>query len=72
MSPSVMFDKNNIIGKELMSDDLNSMMGTSPFFTKYRLDMTDSGFLGQGSFPVCRCLSSIFGWNNGIPGNARD
>ncbi|CAJ0949131.1 unnamed protein product, partial [Mesorhabditis belari] len=54
ISPSVMFANNNVIGEELMEEDVQTMLATSPFFAKYKLDTSDQGFLGKGSFSVCR------------------
>ncbi|CAJ0571475.1 unnamed protein product, partial [Mesorhabditis spiculigera] len=54
ISPSVMFANNNVIGEELMEEDVQDLLKNSPFFNKYKLDTTDQGFLGKGSFSVCR------------------
>ena len=54
VSPSVMFDNNNIIGRELMAEDVQTLLANSTFFNKYKLDMSDAGFLGRGSFSVVR------------------
>ncbi|VDN58053.1 unnamed protein product [Dracunculus medinensis] len=54
VSPSVIFSNNNVIGEECLADDFQLLMSTSPFFSKYKLDRTEEGFLGRGSFSVCR------------------
>lgn len=63
-----MLSNNNVIGSEYLSD-LNSngeiaalnvqKFGedqNSAFFRKYNLDLTDEGYLGRGSFSVCRSV----------------
>ncbi|VDL64046.1 unnamed protein product [Nippostrongylus brasiliensis] len=59
ISPSVIFANNNIIGEELMQEDIQALLANSSFFGKYRLDTTEKGFLGRGSFSVVRRCERI-------------
>ncbi|CAD5207109.1 unnamed protein product [Bursaphelenchus okinawaensis] len=52
ISPSVMYSNNNVIGEENLDSNLN--IKQSPFFEKYELVLTNDGFLGHGTFSVCR------------------
>ncbi|CAD5210338.1 unnamed protein product [Bursaphelenchus xylophilus] len=52
ISPSVMYSNNNVIGEENL--DGNANIKQSPFFNKYELVLTNDGFLGHGTFSVCR------------------
>ncbi|CAI4223181.1 unnamed protein product [Auanema sp. JU1783] len=54
VTPSVYFDNNNIIGEELLSENIQGFLKDSSFFQKYRLDPSEKGMLGKGSFSVCR------------------
>uniref|UniRef100_A0A914WQZ9 Ribosomal protein S6 kinase n=1 Tax=Plectus sambesii TaxID=2011161 RepID=A0A914WQZ9_9BILA len=67
VSPSVMLSNNNVIGSEYLSEldaTTNEIAALnmqkfgedqhSAFFRKYFLDMTEEGYLGRGSFSVCR------------------
>uniref|UniRef100_A0A7E4V8S0 Ribosomal protein S6 kinase n=1 Tax=Panagrellus redivivus TaxID=6233 RepID=A0A7E4V8S0_PANRE len=54
VSPSVIFDHNNPIGAESLEESVKLLSKNSTFFAKYSLDITDEGFLGRGSFSVCR------------------
>uniref|UniRef100_A0A915PTR6 Ribosomal protein S6 kinase n=1 Tax=Setaria digitata TaxID=48799 RepID=A0A915PTR6_9BILA len=54
VSPSVMFANNNIIGEECLAEDFRTLVSVSPFFSKYKLDRSESGLLGKGSFSICR------------------
>uniref|UniRef100_A0A0M3HT25 Ribosomal protein S6 kinase n=1 Tax=Ascaris lumbricoides TaxID=6252 RepID=A0A0M3HT25_ASCLU len=54
VSPSVIFSNNNVIGEECLADDFQALVSVSPFFSKYKLIRTEAGFLGRGSFSVCR------------------
>ncbi|KAK6105622.1 Protein kinase domain family protein [Brugia pahangi] len=54
VSPSVMFANNNIIGEECLAEDFRALVSVSPFFSKYKLDRSESGLLGKGSFSICR------------------
>ncbi|VDK83534.1 unnamed protein product [Litomosoides sigmodontis] len=54
VSPSVMFANNNIIGEECLAEDFKALVSVSPFFSKYKLDRSESGLLGKGSFSICR------------------
>ncbi|VDK87126.1 unnamed protein product [Onchocerca ochengi] len=54
VSPSVMFANNNIIGEECLAEDFEALVSVSPFFSKYKLDRSESGLLGKGSFSICR------------------
>lgn len=51
--PSVFFEKNNTIGEEI-NESLDELTRASPFFSKYEISMEDDGFLGRGTFSVCR------------------
>nr|CDJ88720.1 Serine threonine protein kinase-related and Protein kinase domain containing protein [Haemonchus contortus] len=59
ISPSVIFANNNIIGEELMQEDIQALLANSSFFGKYKLDTTEKGFLGRGSFSVVRRCERI-------------
>uniref|UniRef100_A0A1I7WFY9 Non-specific serine/threonine protein kinase n=1 Tax=Heterorhabditis bacteriophora TaxID=37862 RepID=A0A1I7WFY9_HETBA len=59
ISPSVIFANNNVIGEELMQEDIQALLANSSFFGKYKLDTTEKGFLGRGSFSVCRRCERI-------------
>lgn len=52
--PNVFFDKNNAIGEEIMDTGIEDLTKSSPFFAKYELCMEEDGFLGRGTFSVCR------------------
>ncbi|VDK43669.1 unnamed protein product [Anisakis simplex] len=54
VSPSVIFANNNVIGEECLAEDFQALVSVSPFFSKYKLDRSENGFLGRGSFSVCR------------------
>ncbi|KAM3721750.1 putative ribosomal protein [Dirofilaria immitis] len=54
VSPSVMFANNNIIGEECLAEDFGALVSVSSFFSKYKLDRSESGLLGKGSFSICR------------------
>uniref|UniRef100_A0A0N5AVM8 Ribosomal protein S6 kinase n=1 Tax=Syphacia muris TaxID=451379 RepID=A0A0N5AVM8_9BILA len=54
VSPSVIFSNNNVIGEECLAEDFQKLLSVSPFFSKYKLDRSNDGFLGRGSFSVCR------------------
>ncbi|CAJ0593935.1 unnamed protein product [Cylicocyclus nassatus] len=59
ISPSVIFANNNIIGEELMQEDIQALLANSSFFGKYKLDTTEKGYLGRGSFSVVRRCERI-------------
>ncbi|KJH51815.1 kinase domain protein [Dictyocaulus viviparus] len=59
VSPSVMFTNNNVIGEELMQEDIQALLANSSFFIKYKLDRTEKGYLGRGSFSVVRRCERI-------------
>ncbi|KAL6731555.1 hypothetical protein Aduo_002406 [Ancylostoma duodenale] len=59
ISPSVIFANNNVIGEELMQEDIQALLANSSFFGKYKLDTTEKGFLGRGSFSVVRRCERI-------------
>ncbi|VDM52656.1 unnamed protein product [Angiostrongylus costaricensis] len=59
ISPSVIFSNNNVIGEELMQEDIQALLANSSFFGKYKLDTTEKGFLGRGSFSVVRRCERI-------------
>lgn len=50
----MIFSNDNIIGDEFLADNLEVLHKNSPFFTKYELDVSSEGFLGRGTFSVCR------------------
>ena len=52
--PSVFFNKDNAIGEEIMDQGIDQLTKESPFFSKYELCMDDDGYLGRGTFSVCR------------------
>lgn len=54
VSPSVIFANNNVIGEECLAEDFQALVSVSPFFSKYKLDRTEAGLLGRGSFSICR------------------
>lgn len=54
VSPSVIFANNNIIGEECLAEDFQALVSVSPFFSKYKLDRSENGLLGRGSFSICR------------------
>ncbi|CAD6184592.1 unnamed protein product [Caenorhabditis auriculariae] len=54
VSPSVIFANDNVIGEELLAEDVQALLANSSFFGKYTLDRSDKGFLGRGSFSVVR------------------
>ncbi|VDN07926.1 unnamed protein product [Thelazia callipaeda] len=54
VSPSVMFANNNVIGEQYLAQDFSALVSVSPFFSKYRLDRSETGLLGKGSFSICR------------------
>lgn len=60
VSPSVIFSNNNVIGEECLADDFQALVSVSPFFSKYKLIRTEAGFLGRGSFSVCRFFFLFF------------
>lgn len=47
------FTKNNVIGEETV-EGLDELTNNSPFFAKYQICMEDDGYLGRGTFSVCR------------------
>ncbi|CAB3410761.1 unnamed protein product [Caenorhabditis bovis] len=59
VSPSVIFANDNVIGEELLAEDVQKMLASSTFFNKYLLDKTDKGLLGRGSFSVVRRCERI-------------
>ncbi|KAJ1354608.1 putative ribosomal protein S6 kinase alpha-2 [Parelaphostrongylus tenuis] len=59
ISPSVIFSNNNVIGEELMQEDIQALLVNSSFFGKYKLDTTEKGYLGRGSFSVVRRCERI-------------
>lgn len=59
ISPSVIFSNNNVIGEELMQEDIQALLANSSFFGKYKLDTTEKGFLGRGAFSVVRRCERI-------------
>ncbi|EGT54219.1 CBN-RSKN-2 protein [Caenorhabditis brenneri] len=54
VSPSVIFANDNVIGEELMAEDVNALLASSSFFAKYKLDKSETGLLGKGAFSVVR------------------
>uniref|UniRef100_A0A915N3Z4 Ribosomal protein S6 kinase n=1 Tax=Meloidogyne javanica TaxID=6303 RepID=A0A915N3Z4_MELJA len=55
VSPSVIFSNDNVIGQECLEESVQLLTSNnSAFFSKYKLDTTPQGFLGRGSFSVCR------------------
>ncbi|KAE9555456.1 hypothetical protein FO519_001311 [Halicephalobus sp. NKZ332] len=54
VSPSVIFSNNNPIGEESLEESVKLLKKNSSFFAKYELDITESGYLGRGSFSMCR------------------
>ncbi|UMM12052.1 hypothetical protein L5515_001025 [Caenorhabditis briggsae] len=54
VSPSVIFANDNVIGEELMAEDVNALLASSSFFAKYKLDKSENGLLGKGAFSVVR------------------
>uniref|UniRef100_A0A8R1I6I4 Ribosomal protein S6 kinase n=1 Tax=Caenorhabditis japonica TaxID=281687 RepID=A0A8R1I6I4_CAEJA len=54
VSPSVIFSNDNVIGEELLAEDVNALLASSSFFAKYKLDKSDTGLLGKGAFSVVR------------------
>ncbi|GMT28673.1 hypothetical protein PFISCL1PPCAC_19970, partial [Pristionchus fissidentatus] len=54
ISPSVMLANNNVIGEEMLGEDMSLLLGSSPFFATYKLITTDEGYLGRGSFSIVR------------------
>lgn len=55
VSPSVIFANDNVIGQEYFDQSVRLLSAqNSAFFAKYQLDTTADGFLGRGSFSVCR------------------
>ncbi|CAI5440239.1 unnamed protein product [Caenorhabditis angaria] len=64
VSPSVIFATDNVIGEEIMGEDVQNLLSSSPFFSKYRLDRTETGLLGKGSFSVVRKCERI---EDGVP-----
>lgn len=53
-----MFSNNNVIGKEILTKNFENLYKNSLFFIKYEFDTSVDGFLGSGTFSVCRfvCL----------------
>jgi ribosomal protein S6 kinase alpha-5 len=54
VSPSVIFANNNVIGEECLEENIKLLAKDSSFFSKYDMDLTAKGFLGRGTFSVCR------------------
>ncbi|GMT00693.1 hypothetical protein PENTCL1PPCAC_22867 [Pristionchus entomophagus] len=54
ISPSVMLANNNVIGEEMLGENMSTLLGSSPFFATYKLITTDDGYLGRGSFSIVR------------------
>jgi serine/threonine protein kinase len=54
VSPSVIFSNNNSIGQDTLEESVKLLSKNSSFFSKYELDITESGYLGRGSFSMCR------------------
>ncbi|MCP9264116.1 putative ribosomal protein S6 kinase alpha-2 [Dirofilaria immitis] len=50
VSPSVMFANNNIIGEECLAEDFGALVSVSSFFSKYKLDRSESGLLEKDRF----------------------
>uniref|UniRef100_A0A8R1U7Z8 Ribosomal protein S6 kinase n=1 Tax=Pristionchus pacificus TaxID=54126 RepID=A0A8R1U7Z8_PRIPA len=54
ISPSVMLANNNVIGEEMLGEDMTTLLGSSPFFATYKLMTNEDGYLGRGSFSIVR------------------
>uniref|UniRef100_A0AC34PXN5 Ribosomal protein S6 kinase n=1 Tax=Panagrolaimus sp. JU765 TaxID=591449 RepID=A0AC34PXN5_9BILA len=54
VSPSVIFANDNVIGQESLEENVRILSKNSSFFTKYDIDVSETGFLGRGSFSICR------------------
>lgn len=59
VSPSVIFANDNVIGEELLAEDIQTILANSPFFKNFRMDKTEKGLLGRGSFSVVRRCERI-------------
>jgi ribosomal protein S6 kinase alpha-5 len=54
VSPSVIFSNNNSVGQDSLEESVKLLSKNSSFFSKYELDISESGYLGRGSFSMCR------------------
>lgn len=55
----MIFSNDNIIGDEFLAENFDTFNKNSIFFTKYELDITAEGFLGRGTFSICRFVIII-------------
>lgn len=50
----MIFANDNVIGEECLEENIKLLAKDSSFFAKYEMDATPEGFLGRGTFSVCR------------------